>query len=120
MSKKMRLELSELAVETFSTDKIPESGGTVRAHEPAAGNNPVIDTLASALLPLGCIGSLAGCSIAWTCPQSCGITCPQTCTPTCTCSYTCDNCTGSGRCTQITYCTNQDFEQHNSPLNSGA
>ncbi|MDB4951801.1 MAG: hypothetical protein JWM27_4450 [Gemmatimonadetes bacterium] len=111
--KKIKLDIDALEVESFSVEG--EGGaaarGTVhgRLDEAEAEGVNVVDVLASLASPLGCVASVAGCSVAWTCPASCGITCGNTCGPFCTVGYSCNGTCGScsPNCTQVSYCAGQ-------------
>lgn len=115
--KKIRLDIDALAVESFAVEGEigARNRGTVHGRvEAGAEANEVIeanvvDVLASVASPLGCVASVAGCSIAWTCPDTCGLTCGASCGPFCTVGYSCGGTCGScsPNCTQVSYCAGQ-------------
>jgi len=81
MNRKLRLDVEQLTVDSFSISAGGEDAGTVRAHgeyppdEPASDWDGVCGTAYAS-----CNGSCA----------SCNVTCYQTCAATCaSCNYTC-------------------------------
>jgi hypothetical protein len=95
---KLRLDLDEIQVESFTTHSGPARGGTVAAHERVTWGCP--PATQDFTCPASCNGS-CGCpapSANGTCDISCNGTCWE---PTCeSCMVTC-NATGPQRCCAV-------------------
>lgn len=102
--RKVRLDVEALEVESFEVDgRVDARRGTVAGRAVLEGS--WVEPIATLVSPLGCVVSVAGCSIGWTCPDSCGITCGHTCAILCTDGYSCGGgCEDSNNCSQISYC----------------
>jgi len=97
---KLRLDLDEIQVESFTTHAGPARGGTVAAHERITfGCPPATQALTC---PASCDGTCLNCpapSANGTCDVSCNGTCwDLTCE---TCMATCNQATGPQRCCAI-------------------
>jgi hypothetical protein len=82
--KKLRLQVEELAVESFDTSYLQHERGTVEGHSGTCTDPESCDYSCHSLLPSDC------CTVDVTCPASCAQSCQVSCNGTCNGLFTCD------------------------------